>query len=727
MDLHQRAAQHNSNTRSSSGTGHEETLRGGFLLLARSAWIAFALVELVLFIGGIFAYATQLHTICTNTVHVTCNFWQPTPGNVQALVHLGIQLPVYAATFLAIDILVSLIFWGVGLLIFWRKSETWIGLFVSLLLVMFGAAGISTTLSIAFQTLYAPPRVTLLLVLLTFIQFSALAAFLLTFPDGRFAPRWSWLVILLWIMQDVFFQLPAPYNVSFWPLPLFAAELLLTWGTTLAIQVFRYVRVYDRMQRQQAKWLLFGLVIVLILNTLYRGVENLVPGWSRLDSLYQLADGTVAGLLFVTIPLCVGIAILRYRLWDIDLIINRTLVYGTLSASVIGMYVLVVVYLGALLRTGNTPAISLVATGIVAVLFQPLRTLLQRAVNRLMYGERHAPYQVLARLDQQLAQALLPEDVLPALVKTIANTLKLPYVAVALIESDTPPLSEERLVAIRGQPPPHTPTERLPLIYQGETVGQLVLAARQGEAQLTHADRQLLEDLARHAGVIAHAVRLTTDLRRSRERLVVAREEERRRLRRDLHDGLGPTLASLMLTLAAAREYLRRDPAMTDALLQELATQVQGAVTDIRRLIYELRPPTLDDLGLIGALRDQAARYVQDGLQIAVDAPSALDPLPAAVEVAAYRIGMEALTNVVRHAQARTCNLTVQRDRNLIITIRDDGCGLPVGPVLGIGMRSMRERAEELGGSCTIEARPEGGTLVVARLPLMEDDHEPSR
>lgn len=150
-------------------------------------------------------------------------------------------------------------------------------------------------------------------------------------------------------------------------------------------------------------------------------------------------------------------------------------------------------------------------------------------------------------------------------------------------------------------------------------------------------------------------------------------------------------------------------------------------MTDIRRLIYELRPPTLDDLGLLGALRDQAARYTQGGLQIGVEAPVALDPLPAAVEVAAYRIGMEALTNVVRHAQARTCTLTVQRDRNLILTISDDGCGLPVAPLLSIGMRSMRERAEELGGTCTIEARPEGGTLVVARLPLMEDVNEPSR
>jgi hypothetical protein len=384
--------------------------------------------------------------------------------------------------------------WGVGLLIFWRKSATWIGLFVSLLLVMFGAAGISTTLSKAFQTLYAPPIVALLLVLLTFIQFSALAAFLLTFPDGRFVPRWSWIVILLWIMQDVFFQLPAPYNVSFWPLPLFAAELLLTWGATLAIQVFRYLRVYDRMQRQQAKWLLFGLVIVLILNTLYRGVENLVPGWSRPDSLYQLADGTVAGLLFVTIPLCVGIAILRYRLWDIDLIINRTLVYGTLSASVIGMYVLIVVYLGMLLRTGNTPAISLLATGIVAVLFQPLRTLLQRGVNRLMYGERDNPYAVLARLGSRLEATLVPETVLPTIVQTVAQTLKLPYVAIALLPEEqsftgTPVrmsgvLTEagaemSDIVASYGEP--LADPLRVPLVYQAETVGYLLLAARAGE------------------------------------------------------------------------------------------------------------------------------------------------------------------------------------------------------------------------------------------------------
>ncbi|GAC1347286.1 MAG: hypothetical protein NVSMB27_12390 [Ktedonobacteraceae bacterium] len=742
MDLRQLATGSKNNTHEAGRGRPDGTLHGRHLVLARSAWIAFALVELVLFIAGIFAYATQLHTVCTNTVRMTCNFWQPTPGNIQALMPLGIQLPAYATAFLTIDVLVSLIFWGVGLLIFWRKSETWIGLFVSLLLVMFGAAGISDTLNTAFEALYATPAIVLLLVLLTFIQYGSLALFLLTFPDGRFVPRWSWVVIVLWFMQDVFFQLPPPYNVSFWPLPLFAAELLLTWGTTLAIQVFRYVRVYDRGERQQVKWLLFGLAIVLILNTLYRGVENLVPGWSRPDSLYQLADGTVAGLLFVTIPLCIGIAILRYRLWDIDLIINRTLVYGTLSASVIGMYVLVVVYLGALLRTGNNPAISLVATGIVAVLFQPLRTLLQRVVNRLVYGKRDDPYAVLARLGSRLEATLVPEKVLPTIVETVAQTLRLPYVAIALLALQEATGTAARPVGVLAEAPAEepdivasygSPTSdllRMPLIYQGETIGYLLLAARTGDT-FGKADERLLTDLARQAGVAVYAVRLTThlqhltqSLQQARERLVTTREEERRRLRRDLHDGLGPTLASLTFKVDAARNLLTHDTKKADRLLDAVRQQAQEAVIDIRRLVYNLRPPALDELGLVSALREQVALYQHQGLEVEFDTPSTLPSLPAAVEVAAYRIAQEALTNVARHAQAQRCLLQLSSNaETLHLDITDDGKGLPVGHRIGVGLHTMHERASELGGSCTVIRGSSGGTTIQARLPLGAAKH----
>jgi len=262
---------------------------------------------------------------------------------------------------------------------------------------------------------------------------------------------------------------------------------------------------------------------------------------------------------------------------------------------------------------------------------------------------------------------------------------------------------------------------QLPLIYQAEIVGQLLVAPRAPGESFTPTERRLLEDIALQAGVAAHAVRLTADLQRSRERLISAREEERRRLRRDLHDGLGPQLASLTLTLAAARELLRHDPDAADMLLQELAVHTQGAIADIRRVVYALRPPALDDLGLVLALREQAAQYCQIGLQITITAPEQLPPLPAAVEVAAYRIVQEALTNVVRHAQAQTCAVCLTLEDALLVEIRDDGIGMQPSGRTGVGLMSMRERTAELGGTYRIDALPGRGTCIHARLPLYQE------
>jgi signal transduction histidine kinase len=259
----------------------------------------------------------------------------------------------------------------------------------------------------------------------------------------------------------------------------------------------------------------------------------------------------------------------------------------------------------------------------------------------------------------------------------------------------------------------------LPLVYQGETIGQLLLAPRRPGESLTAADWRLLQSIAQQAGIAAHAVRLTADLQRSRERLVMAREEERRRLQRDLHDGLGPVLASLPLKLDAALNLLRHDPATANALLLELKTQTQATIVDIRRLVYDLRPPALDQLGLVAAIRQHAAAYHQvNGLQITLETSEHLPPLPAAVEVAAFRIVQEALTNVAAHASAQTCLIRLWLDHALCLEIRDDGMGLPKDSHIGVGLASMRERAAELGGSCVIEPAPSGGTQVVARLPL---------
>jgi signal transduction histidine kinase len=417
------------------------------------------------------------------------------------------------------------------------------------------------------------------------------------------------------------------------------------------------------------------------------------------------------------IPLSIGVAILRYRLFDIDLIINRTLAYTALTACVVGLYVLVVGGLGTLLlQTHTHPVVSLLATGLIAVVFAPLRDYLQRGVNRLMYGERDEPYEVLSRLGQRLEGTLDPDAALTTIVETVAQALKLPYVAISAERDGEPVTTVEHGTLVDG-------TVTLPLVHKAETVGRLVLAPRAPGEEFTPSDRRLVGDLARQAGVAVHAARLTADLRRSRERLVTAREEERRRLRRDLHDGLGPRLAAQTLKVGAARSLYPRDPAASDALLDELETDMDATLADVRRLVHNLRPPTLDQLGLVGAIRDAAERYEPDpatnGLRISVRAPEELPPLPAAVEVAAYRIIQEALTNAVRHARADSCAVRLSVGDELELEVTDDGVGLPEEHRSGVGLNSMSERAAELGGTCAIERMPSGGTRVLARLPLL--------
>ncbi|MGQ0602927.1 MAG: sensor histidine kinase, partial [Anaerolineales bacterium] len=259
-----------------------------------------------------------------------------------------------------------------------------------------------------------------------------------------------------------------------------------------------------------------------------------------------------------------------------------------------------------------------------------------------------------------------------------------------------------------------------PLLYQAEPLGRLTVAPREGETTLSNTDRRLLEDLARQAGVAVHAARVTAELQQARERLVMAREEERRRLRRDLHDGLGPTLAALTAQAEAARDLIPTRPDQSVALLEDMVTQAQTATVDIRRLVYNLRPPALDDLGLLGAIQAQAQRINQaNGLTVQVNA-DVFPPLPAAVEVAAYRLVQEALANVVRHAGAKHCRVELKLElKNLNVWIEDDGGGIPAQVQAGVGLASMRERAEELGGEFA-PASTSSGTKIKVRLPLIQ-------
>jgi signal transduction histidine kinase len=332
----------------------------------------------------------------------------------------------------------------------------------------------------------------------------------------------------------------------------------------------------------------------------------------------------------------------------------------------------------------------------------------------------------LLRLSQRLEAILAPEEILPAIVETLAQELRLPYVAIALRRTETDAFelaAHSRFTTRpedgRGLSPAQEPERHvLPLIHHMEIVGQLIVEPRPAIDPLTDREQALLIDIAQRAGTAAHIVRLTNDLRRTRERLVLAREEERRRLRRNLHDSIGPTLAALNLKVGALRNLIVRDPAAAAAQMTELREQIRTVITDIRRVVYDLRPPALDELGMLPAIREQAAQFSTEELRVTVEAPDHLPALPAAVEVATYRIVLEALTNIARHAHAHQGCIRLSLADELQIEVTDDGVGLPPQHRAGVGFTSMRERATELGGTCVVEPRAGGGTRVLARLPL---------
>jgi signal transduction histidine kinase len=692
-------------------TGLPQRISGRWLVFARIAWGVAAVLAVVLFGASLSIYHNQLQTACTNGA---CAVDQLTPESMRTLERLGYSVSFYAAYLIALKVAFVVVWCLIAGVIVWRAPEDQIALFVALMLVTFSVAipGVLPALTTAYPGWRLP------VYSVGYLGFGSAILFFYTFPDGRFLPHWTcWLAVAWLVLVGHGIFVPnSPFFGNTWLSPIVFVAFA---GASIVIQIYRYRRVSNPMQRQQTKWVIFGVTAALAGCIGMAVTEAILPLSLRQHPLVALAQSTAVYGILLLIPLSLGIAILRYRLWDIDPIINRTLVYGTLTASIIGIYVLVVGYLGALFRTSDNLLVSLIATAIVAVLFQPLREWFQRGVNRLMYGERDDPYAVISRLGQRLEATLAPNAVLPTIVGTVKEALKLPYAAIALKQNEASMVVAESGVQMFD---PVT----LPLTYQGEPIGHLILSPRANGETFSPNDYRLLDDLARQAGVAAHAVRLhadtlrlAEDLQHSRERLVTAREEERRRLRRDLHDGLGPRLASQTMKLEAARDLLTVDLARADTLLNDLIQQSQSVIADIRRLVYGLRPPALDELGLLSAIREQAAQYAHIGLHITIDAPEQLPPLSAAVEVAAYRIAQEALTNVVRHANAHHCTIRLAFENAMLsVEIVDDGIGLPEERRAGVGMHSIRERAEELGGTCVIEASSTGGTRVLAHLPL---------
>lgn len=472
------------------------------------------------------------------------------------------------------------------------------------------------------------------------------------------------------------------------------------WAVGVPVH-FRHLRGADRRR--------YGLLIGSLLGA--GGLLLLLWVVPSTVSSGPLLPWPLSYLLAAPVLAALAIGVLRLGAFELGVLLNRSLVYGALTISVALIYLVLVGGTMLVVQQEAGFVAAIVATVLAVVLVQPMRDALQRVVNRLMYGDRDDPYRALSRLGARIESSLAPRDVLTAVVDTVAEALRVPYVAVELETDDGAQIAAER--GARSDS-----LSRLPLVHQGDLVGHLLVAWRAGEAE-NEVDQRLLTDLSRQAGPAAFAARAQDQLQRSRERLVAALEEERRRLRRELHDGLGPALAGSRLQLQAAQASLTADPVRTQRILEQIEAETREAIGEVRRMARDLRPPTLDELGLLAALRERATHFSAEGsLRVEVDAPDRLPALPAAVEVAAYRIALEAVANVVAHARAHRCRVCIELDGDLRVEVRDDGIGFERGRPGGVGLRSMRERADELGGTFEVQAASPG-TIVVAHLPVV--------
>jgi signal transduction histidine kinase len=541
---------------------------------------------------------------------------------------------------------------------------------------------------------------------------ASIAFSLALFPNGRpLTPRWVPVLYLLgagfmlWAIGGATTNFAAmsppvwaqglrnPLELPFGPQLGQVGNLLVLAGVAAAAvsMLLRFRRSRGE-ERQQLKWL--ALAVAPLLAT-FVSVGNV---W-------------VSAIAVGVFVLPIALAILKYRLYDLDLVINRALVYAALSAIVVAVYVAVAGAAG-LLASGQRPNfVAVLATVAAILLVLPLRQRTQRLVDQLIYGRRRDPLSVVSALARRLEAAGRPDELLHGVVIELADALKLAGLEVRLADGE--------VVASQGQSDPGA--VRTSLTYQGLTIGELAATARRGE-NLSPRDTRFLQDLAPQVAVALHALQLTLDLQRSRERLVFMQEEERRRIRRDLHDGLGPMLTAVAFHADAARNLIERDPGAAAELLKELRTEVSSSISEIRRLVYGLRPPALDEVGLVEALRRHAGRFAearQNGnLAVEIDAPGDVDDLPAAVEVAAYRIAVEAINNAARHARASRCRVRLSAGESLEVEVVDDGSGWSDEARVGVGLASMRERAEELGGTLAVSTARGGGSRVLASIPL---------
>lgn len=670
------------------------------------------------------------HTLTMTCVLHDCGLSTPAPPTTEKiLASYGLTPGTYAFLFVLIDSLFTTLFALSAFVIYFKSRKEPMASLSAVMLLSLGISFPALVYTAVINQELWEYGVSIIGAIgwITFFLFFAL------FPNGRFTSAWDAIPLLIFSLVKiigVFFP-ETVLDYIRWPFLLSVAVFVLPIAAIIRSQFYRYRKLATPEQKQQTKWIVYGVTVGLIS---FIAISILFdPGFGHSPLTYLYLNGFLHFFLLI-IPLTLAFAILRKRLWDVDPVVNRTLVYTALSVCIVAVYGISIFYLGKWFGSDEHYIVSLASTVVVAVLFAPLRDRLQRMVNRLMKGRHDDPFGMLTELKSLLMKPLPPDAMLHTMVRFIRQALRIPYAAI-VIEVN----GQERLVSSDGASSlADHPT--FPIVHLGKEAGALLAANRKGEP-FTSQDLQLLDVLIGHAGPIVDNFTMTIgmkmladDLQLSREKLVLAREEERRHIRRNLHDELAPRLAAIGLNATAAEMYVKRNPKATTELLADLRKVIRSTVEDIRSLVHDMRPASLDEWGLTGAIQERIREVTKPlpDLRMELHAPSELPELPAAVEVAAYWIVSETIANVVRHSGAKICSITlsVTAEHRFLIEVKDDGIGIDERALSsakgGIGIGSIRERASELGGHCIIERLPEGGSRVLAIIPFMGDKESSS-
>jgi signal transduction histidine kinase len=654
------------------------------------------------------------------------------PAQLRAAQHYFGLTPIFAISFAI-----------VGALIVWRRPSNRIGWVCCGIGVLWGVE--EFVLGLYSYAVYAPHPpipgthlVTWLVGWIWILPVSLTFFFLpFLFPDGEpVSPRW-WPLAWVALGGMAIGIAGAAIGITVLDLPGQIIELTCAVLASCTL-VIRYRRS-GFAERQQIKWFAGASLLLAVLVVASTVVSFVVYHNSYV--VFNPVGGIALPLGLAGLAAAIGISVLRYHLYDIGIFLRRALVYAVLVALIGAIYLVLVVSIGTRIDLPTTTAdraIPFAVAAVLALIFQPVRNRLQRLANRLVYGKRATPYEVLANFSRGVSELYGDEDLTVRMARILAEGTEADRAEVWLRVGDELRLAASwpaagatpaSLRLVSGEPPPIPgAASQVPVRYQGELLGAVAVMKRE---DITPTETRLVNDLAHEAGLILKNERLTAELSQrleeltvSRQRLVTAQDTERRRIERNLHDGAQQDLIGLKLKLVAAQAMAATDPRQTQDMLQGLVTDVGNAVETLRELARGIYPAVLADLGLAAALEAQARR---SPLTVEVHADS-LHRYPPEMEAAVYFCCLEALQNAIKHAQATTMVITVGESAGqLSFTAADDGRGIDVARARsGSGIQNMMDRMAALQGSLDLGTAPGGGTIVSGRLPVRARHEAPA-